>query len=86
MPHVPEPSQWASLTSPVPPELLSSKALAASKLPWRPLPKAKDIRQQLGSPVVSLYKHNVDPDKVLEQLLGYKPEVDELTGVTKFKK
>lgn len=75
MPHIPQPSQFASMTG-VPGEI-SSQAVRG---PARPQRRVKPEHNPI-TPRISPFKFTVNPDSVYETLYGKKPKKDDTGAI-----
>ena len=88
MPHIPAPApgRLANLSAPIAPELRVSgqrpATAASTPVPLRP-PTPSAPSRKFNSGTLSLFKHEVDPMRVLTHLYGPDLETDEHSGVTR---
>jgi len=78
MPYIPNSIMQSGKLAP----MASSAAAPAAKPDVPRTSRPKPQRNPLQPERISIRKHQVDPERIFEQLFGFRPEVDEHTGVT----
>ena len=80
MPYTPPPSQFSPSNGFIPDKLYEKPAAPAATPSQTYAAASKPATKPLLSRL-SIYRHNVEPDRVFSQLFGKEMKVDEHTGI-----